>query len=81
MAVLAGIKDSEKLKSYQVTHFQPFDPVHKRTEATIKVQGQAEFKVTKGAPQSSLHWLPTQPVSNPSLIKRLMILPHVVFAL
>ena len=51
LAVLAGIKDSEKLKSYQVTHFQPFDPVHKRTEATIKVQGQAEFKVTKGAPQ------------------------------
>jgi len=34
-----------------VTHFQPFDPVHKRTEATIKTQGQAEFKVTKGAPQ------------------------------
>ncbi|MGB8264511.1 MAG: plasma-membrane proton-efflux P-type ATPase [Dehalococcoidales bacterium] len=51
LAVLAGIKDTEKLKTYQVTHFQPFDPVHKRTEATIKTQGQAEFKVTKGAPQ------------------------------
>ena len=23
-------------KPYQVTHFQPFDPVHKRTEATVK---------------------------------------------
>jgi H+-transporting ATPase len=51
MAVLAGVKDGEKLKSYQVTHFLPFDPVQKRTEAKIKVQGQAEFKVTKGAPQ------------------------------
>jgi H+-transporting ATPase len=51
LAVLAGVKDSEKLKPYKVTHFQPFDPVHKRTEATVKVQGQRDFKVTKGAPQ------------------------------
>ena len=51
LAVLAGVKDSEKLKLYQVTHFQPFDPVHKRTEATVKAQGQHDFKVTKGAPQ------------------------------
>ena len=26
----------EALKGYEVTHFQPFDPVHKRTEAKIK---------------------------------------------
>jgi len=51
LAVLAGVKDSDKLKPYQVTHFQPFDPVHKRTEATVKAQGQHDFKVTKGAPQ------------------------------
>jgi H+-transporting ATPase len=51
LAVIAGVKDSEKLKSFQVTHFQPFDPVHKRTEATVKVQGGSDFKVTKGAPQ------------------------------
>jgi H+-transporting ATPase len=51
LAVLAGVKDNEKLKPYQVTHFQPFDPVHKRTEATVKAQGQRDFKVTKGAPQ------------------------------
>ena len=30
--------------------FIPFDPVHKRTEATIK-EGDKSFKVTKGAPQ------------------------------
>ena len=51
LAVLAGVKESEKLRPYQVTHFQPFDPVHKRTEATVKAQGQRDFKVTKGAPQ------------------------------
>ena len=39
LAVLGGIKDKEELKSYQMLHFQPFDPVHKRTEALIKVQG------------------------------------------
>jgi H+-transporting ATPase len=51
LAVLGGLKDNEALKPYQVTHFQPFDPVHKRTEATIKGADGKEFKVTKGAPQ------------------------------
>ncbi len=50
-AVLAGLKDTQTLKAYQVIHFQPFDPVHKRTEATIKNKDGNEFKVTKGAPQ------------------------------
>ena len=34
-----------------MVHFQPFDPVHKRTEATVKAADGTEFKVTKGAPQ------------------------------
>jgi len=51
LAVLAGIKDQEALKSYQILHFQPFDPVHKRTEALIKSKDGKTFKVTKGAPQ------------------------------
>ncbi len=34
-----------------MVHFQPFDPVHKRTEATVKGQDGKTFKVTKGAPQ------------------------------
>jgi H+-transporting ATPase len=51
MAVLGGLQDKEALKSYQAVHFQPFDAVHKRTEATVKdIYGKA-FKVTKGAPQ------------------------------
>jgi H+-transporting ATPase len=51
LAVLGGIKDKEALKAYDVTHFQPFDPVHKRTEATVKAKDGNTFKVTKGAPQ------------------------------
>jgi H+-transporting ATPase len=51
MAVIGGLKDHEALKSYHVVHFQPFDPVHKRTQATVKGADGKEFKVTKGAPQ------------------------------
>ena len=51
LAVLGGLKDKQALKPYQVTHFQPFDPVHKRTEAAVKGPDGKAFKVTKGAPQ------------------------------
>jgi len=51
LAVLGGLKDDQALKGYQVLHFQPFDPVHKRTEATVKGKDGTTFKVTKGAPQ------------------------------
>jgi H+-transporting ATPase len=51
LAVLGGLKDKDSLKSYEVVHFQPFDPVHKRTEATVKAKDGKTFKVTKGAPQ------------------------------
>jgi H+-transporting ATPase len=51
LAVLGGLKDKQALKPYQVTHFQPFDPVHKRTEAAVKGPDGKVFKVTKGAPQ------------------------------
>ena len=51
LAVIGGLKNDQALKSYQVGHFQPFDPVHKRTEAEIKGPDGKAFKVTKGAPQ------------------------------
>ena len=51
LAVISGIKDKNLLGSYQVIHFQPFDPVHKRTEATVKGSDGRDFKVSKGAPQ------------------------------
>jgi H+-transporting ATPase len=51
LAVLTGMKNDQALKGYEVVHFQPFDPVHKRIEATVKTAGGKLFKVTKGAPQ------------------------------
>jgi H+-transporting ATPase len=51
LAVLGGLKNKDAMKGYQVVHFQPFDPVHKRTEATVKDKEGKQFKVTKGAPQ------------------------------
>jgi H+-transporting ATPase len=51
LAVLGGVKDDRTLESYQGIHFLPFDPVHKRTEATVKGADGKQFKVTKGAPQ------------------------------
>jgi H+-transporting ATPase len=51
LAVLSGVHDDEPLHRYRVTHFQPFDPVHKRTEATVTSPDGTTFKVTKGAPQ------------------------------
>ena len=51
LAVLGGLKGDQALKDYQVLHFMPFDPVHKRTEATVKGADGKEFRVTKGAPQ------------------------------
>ena len=51
LAVIGGVKDDKALKSYQVIHFVPFDPVHKRTEATVKGADGKQFFVAKGAPQ------------------------------
>ena len=51
LAVLGGLKNDQALKSYKVGHFQPFDPVHKRTEAAVTGPDGKTFKVTKGAPQ------------------------------
>jgi H+-transporting ATPase len=51
LAVLGGLNDKAALQGYTVTHFQPFDPVHKRTEATVTDADGTIFKVTKGAPQ------------------------------
>ena len=54
LAVLGGLKNKNELQGYQILHFQPFDPVHKRTEASVKALDGSMFKVTKGAPQAIL---------------------------
>ncbi len=51
-AVLGGLKDGvDGLHGYEVAHFTPFDPVHKRTEAAVKTADGKTFKTAKGAPQ------------------------------
>ncbi|MEJ2596792.1 MAG: plasma-membrane proton-efflux P-type ATPase [Anaerolineales bacterium] len=51
LAVIAGLKDVQAMAKYTQTNFVPFDPVSKRTEATVKGPDGEAFKVTKGAPQ------------------------------
>ncbi len=51
LAVLSGLKDGGGVADYTITHFQPFDPVGKRTEASIQAPDGETFRVTKGAPQ------------------------------
>ena len=51
LAVLGGLQDKGALRGYEVVHFQPFDAVQKRTEATVKAADGKTFKVSKGAPQ------------------------------
>jgi H+-transporting ATPase len=49
-AVVAGLDSREVLAGYEVTAFEPFDPVRKRSEARIAHAGES-FSVAKGAPQ------------------------------
>nr|WP_321399087.1 plasma-membrane proton-efflux P-type ATPase [uncultured Desulfobacter sp.] len=51
LAVLNGVETQKVFKDKKIVHFIPFDPVGKRTQASVETQGNAVFKVTKGAPQ------------------------------
>lgn len=51
LAVLGALPDKNALEPYRITHFQPFDPIGKRTEATVTAADGSTFTVTKGAPQ------------------------------
>jgi H+-transporting ATPase len=51
LAVLGGLRDESALQPYTITHFEPFNPVDKRTEATVTGADGTTFKVSKGAPQ------------------------------
>ena len=50
-AVLEGVQDKSRLSAFRQTAFVPFDPVHKRTEATLQDASGSTFQVVKGAPQ------------------------------
>ncbi len=51
LAVIGGLSDAGALAACQQLRFTPFDPVGKRTEATVQDGAGQTFKVTKGAPQ------------------------------
>ncbi len=50
LAILERLKNQD-LSPFEILHFQPFDPVQKRTEAKVKDDSGSEFRVSKGAPQ------------------------------
>ena len=58
LAILTKTKSTPdiaaKIEHIKVTGFKPFDPVIKRTEATVQGEDGSQFKVTKGAPQAIL---------------------------
>ena len=59
LAVIGGVPPELTDGHFLVTAFSPFDPVNKRTEATVTAPGGAPaFKVTKGAPQVILAMCP-----------------------
>jgi H+-transporting ATPase len=63
-AVIAKAKTigavADALGKYEVVDFKPFDPVSKRTEATIKSRDGKQSKVSKGAPQVILSLVPNK---------------------
>jgi len=51
LAVIGGLDGPKALDGYTVGKFLPFDPVGKRTEASVTDSHGKKFRVAKGAPQ------------------------------
>jgi len=58
---------SDRINRNKVTSFKPFDPVVKRTEATVQGEDGSQFKVTKGAPQAILALIEDKKAINDKL--------------
>jgi H+-transporting ATPase len=52
LAVLHGLEDQAALAGYKETAFEPFDPVSKRTVATVTDVAGKSLRFAKGAPQA-----------------------------
>jgi H+-transporting ATPase len=67
-AILAKTKSkpdiAAKIEQTKVASFKPFDPVVKRTEATVQSEDGSQFKVTKGAPQAILALIEDKTISD-----------------
>lgn len=50
-AILEGLSKKEELETFKQLHFNPFDPVRKRADATVQSPDGKQYVVTKGAPQ------------------------------
>ncbi len=50
-AVIADVEDKSRLDKHERLAFVPFDPVSKRTEATLRTPDGKTIKCSKGAPQ------------------------------
>jgi H+-transporting ATPase len=63
-AVIAKAKENKNVaasfSNYQVLDFKPFDPVSKRTEATVETADGHKLRVSKGAPQVFLSLIPNK---------------------
>jgi len=53
-AVISALKDQNVLKDWKKDKFVPFDPVTKRTAASVTDPTGKAFVVTKGAPQATV---------------------------
>jgi len=53
--ILNSVRDPARLKTFHQTDFLPFDPIVKRTEATVQGPDGRVFKTSKGAPQVILN--------------------------
>ncbi|MEJ2183056.1 MAG: plasma-membrane proton-efflux P-type ATPase [Nitrospirota bacterium] len=51
-AILAKAKEAGAAGGYRTLAFTPFDPVSKRSTATLEDSGRGRFKAAKGAPQA-----------------------------
>ncbi|WP_420583884.1 plasma-membrane proton-efflux P-type ATPase [Ruegeria sp.] len=62
-AVIAGLPGSDALSKYSQTKFVPFDPVSKRTQATVINPNGKSADYTKGAPQVILDLCKPEPAT------------------
>ena len=68
-AVIKALKDQNALKRFRQEKFVPFDPVTKRTEATVIDEAGKSLRVAKGAPQAIVN-LAEPPAEIADRIKR-----------
>ncbi len=51
LTVIGGLQDDSAMNRYEQVSFTPFDPISKRTEATVRDREGRTIRCTKGAPQ------------------------------